>query len=65
METELLGSYYQNSGKKSLFFGPRWRQKRMVLVFVLEEELIRLAWNGVKVGNERESSEVTIITPIY
>lgn len=37
----------------------------MVLVFVLEEELIRLAWNGVKVGNERESREVTIITPIY
>lgn len=37
----------------------------MVLVFVLEEELIRLAWNGVKEGNERESREVTIITPIY
>lgn len=26
----------------------------MVLVFVLEEELIRLTWNGVKVGNERK-----------
>lgn len=26
----------------------------MVLVFALEEELVRLAWNGVKTGNERK-----------